>query len=424
MKNQTSPSTRTPTTRPHSAQRPSARYRRVLPISLATALLSVSALAVGPSVTAASASVQTSRVALVDWNDSFGSGGYGYGGYGSGDSRQGQESNPWGSSGGATTTANSDPATAAESRGVVLIDTVLGYQDAAAAGTGIVLTSNGEVVTNYHVVEGATSIKVTIASTGKTYTATVVGHDQTDDVALLQLKGAAKLTTAKIDHDTVAKGDKVTAVGNAGGTDSLTAAAGTVSALKQTITTESEGSTAGETLKNLIMTDADVVPGDSGGPLYDAQNEVVGIDAAASSGGEIDGYAIPIAKALTIVKQIASGQETSRVEIGAAAFLGVEVGDSSSSAASGFPGQDSLSNGSDTSGAVVEGVVADGPAAKAGLQAGDTVTALGGMTVTSAESVSTLIKSYQAGDRVKISWTDSNGAKHSATTTLAASPVA
>ena len=323
MRTQTSPSTRPLPTCPHSAERRPARGRQVLPITVATALLSVSALAVGPSVTTASASVQTSRVALVDWNNSFGSGGYGSGGYGSGGSGPGRDSSPWGSSGGSgTTSVNSDPATKAESRGVVLIDTVLGYQDAAAAGTGIVLTSDGEVLTNYHVVEGATSIKVTIASTGKSYTATVVGHDQTDDVALLQLKGAAKLATAKIDHDKVANGDAVTAVGNAGGTGSLTAAAGTVTGLGQTITTESEGSTAGETLRNLIMTDADVMPGDSGGPLYDAQNEVIGIDAAASSGGEIDGYAIPIAKALTIAKQIVSGQETSRVEIGAARLPG------------------------------------------------------------------------------------------------------
>jgi S1-C subfamily serine protease len=417
-------------------------WRRAVGVGLVTTLLSFGTVSAGAVTTAVA---PASRAVLVDWTSGSTDDPWSYGGgqsWGDGQSSGGQSSG--GQSGnsysqsGSTTTVDSQPATAAETRGVALIDTVLGYQDAAAAGTGIVLTSNGEVLTNYHVVEGATSIKVTIASTGKTYTAAVVGHDQTDDIALLKLTDASGLTTATIDDDTVATGDHVSAVGNAGGTDSLTAADGTVTSLSETITTESESGVAGETLENLIATDADVVPGDSGGPLNDHEGEVIGVDTAASTGSEINGYAIPIDTALRIVQEIRSGDETSTVQIGAGAFLGVQVSsadaaDSSSDGSSSgdsYPGdlygdgyaQDSATQQS--AGALVAGVEDGSPADTAGLQAGDTITAIGGSTVSSADDVSTLVQKHDAGDRVKVSWTDSSGDQHSATVKLAASPVA
>ena len=208
---------------------------------------------------------------------------------------------------------------------MVLIDTVLPYQNAQAAGTGMVLTASGQVLTNYHVVEGAGTITVTVATTGQSYQASVVGTDPSNDVALLQLTGASGLTTVKADDDQAQVGDAVTAVGNAGGTGTSTAAAGTISSLTSSVTAASEGSSGTETLASMIETTADVVSGDSGGPLFDAEGEVVGIDTAASTGSEIDGYAIPIARALGIVEQIRSGAETSSVRIGPAAFLGVEL---------------------------------------------------------------------------------------------------
>ena len=133
-----------------------------------------------------------------------------------------------------------------------------------------------------------------------------------------------------------AVGDEVTAVGNAGGTGTLTAARGTVSSLKASVTTAAEGSLSSETLKTMIETTADVVAGDSGGPLYDSEGEIVGIDTAASSGSEIDGYAIPIERALSIVRQIRSGEETSTVQIGPAPFLGVELASADSGVGSGY----------------------------------------------------------------------------------------
>ena len=323
----------------------------------------------------------------------------------------------------ASSSVDSDPATAAESRGVALVDTVL--TDGQAAGTGIVLTSDGEVLTNYHVVEGSTSIRVTLPGSGRTYTGTVVGADQAADVALLQLRGASGLATARIDDDTLALGDAVTAVGNAGGTGSLTAADGEVTDLSTSITTQSEGSVAGERLTRLVETSADVVPGDSGGPLLDAEGEVVGVDTAASSGGEINGYAVPIDTALAVVTQIRSGRETSAVRIGPAAFLGVQVetagvSDSAYGSAYGYGRSDAGTTGP---GATIAGVVDGGAAADAGLEAGDTVTAVGSTPVASAADLTEALAALDPGDRVRIAWTTPYGSSTSASVTLGSSPL-
>jgi S1-C subfamily serine protease len=327
--------------------------------------------------------------------------------------------NPRGAGGYPAASAVSRPAGVAQSAGVVVIDTVLPYANARAAGTGMVLTASGQVLTSYHVVEGASKIKVTVAETGKTYQATVVGSDQTADVALLQVKGASRLTTIKIDNDRTSVGDTVTAVGNAGGTGTLTAAKGKIVSLKASITTAAEGPVASETLRAMIETTADVVSGDSGGPLYDADGEVVGIDTAASSGREINGYAVPIQRALGIVQQIRSGKESATVRVGPAPFLGVELSDASSSEF-GYPGA-ALE---EPSGATVEGIVSGTAAAQAGLEAGDQITALGGYAITTAEDVAPLVADHDPGDRIKIVWIDQVGSQHSATVTLGASPVA
>ena len=176
-------------------------------------------------------------------------------------------------------------ATAAQQVGVVDIDTVLQYQGAEAAGTGMILTSSGEVLTNNHVIDGATSIKVTVVSTGASYTAKVVGTDPSDDVAVLQLQGASGLQTAKIGNSSgVNVGDAVTAVGNAGGVGGTPSAAkGSVVALNQTLTASNENGSNAETLTGMIEINAAVVAGDSGGPLYDSHDDVVGMDTAASS---------------------------------------------------------------------------------------------------------------------------------------------
>ncbi|QWT25401.1 S1C family serine protease [Subtercola sp. PAMC28395] len=356
--------------------------------------------------------------------------GNGYGnGYGSGNGFGfGQGNDGSGSaSGSGTATDSATAATDAQAVGVVLIDTKLDYQNAAAAGTGIILSSDGTILTNNHVVEGSTSISVTIATTGKTYTAKVVGTDAVDDVAVLKLDGASGLTTATLDtSSSVAVGDAVTGVGNAGGTGSLSAAAGAVTGLNQSVTTQAEGSAAGETLDGMIQIEADIQAGDSGGPLYDAQGEVIGIDTAASSGSAtVTGFAIPINTALKIAKQIESGTESGNVTIGYPAFLGVQIGSATSgTGSSGLGSRGSSGSTSTVAGATVAGVIDGTPAATAGLVAGDTITKVDGTTIDSGSTLTKTMKSYNPGDSVTISWTDANGASHSASVTLVEGPVA
>lgn len=329
--------------------------------------------------------------------------------------------------GSSTTTLGTATATDAQQSGVVLISTVLGYQSAEAAGTGVVLTSDGLVVTNNHVVAGATEISVTIGTTGETFVATVVGTDATADVAVLQLQGASGLTTAALDDDpqAVATGDAVTAVGNAEGGGVLLAADGTVTGLDESITTQSEGAAAGESLTGLIEVDADVVSGDSGGPLLDDEGEVIGITTAASSGSsDITGYAIPIEDVLDVVTQIVAGQDSGTITLGYPAFLGVQLATTGTTTLPGLgQGQGSSgSTGTTGSGATIAGVIDGTPAAGAGLAAGDTVTAVDGVAVADGDALSAALAEHAPGDQVTLTWTTAEGTSTSATVTLVAGP--
>lgn len=330
-------------------------------------------------------------------------------------------------SGSSTATLDATTATEAQQSGVVLISTVLGYQSAEAAGTGVVLTSDGLVVTNNHVVEGATQITVTIGSTGETYTAEVVGTDATADVAVLQLQGASGLAPAALDDDEagVAVGDAVTAVGNAEGGGVLLAADGTVTGLDESITTQAEGVSSGESLTGLIEVDADVVSGDSGGPLLDDEGEVVGITTAASSGSaDITGYAIPIDDVLDVVTQIVAGQDTDTITLGYPAFLGVQLATTGGDAAAlnGLPGSATGSTTGGVAGAVVAGVLDGTPAAQAGLAAGDTITAVDGVTVADGDALGAALAAHAPGDQVTLTWTTATGTSRSATVTLIEGP--
>ena len=377
-------------------------------LGAATALL-VCLAAASPAL--AAAGHPTGASTLRDWQ-------------GSSSSQGGSGGQQWESPDGSGTFgagATSQPATAAQSAGVVLIDTVLPYQHGQAAGTGMVLTSSGQVLTNYHVVQGAGSIRVTVAQTGQTYQATVIGTDPTQDVALIQLAGASGLTTIKPDTDGVEVGAQVTAVGNAGGTGTLSAADGEITGLDASVTAASEGGTAPETLTGMLETNANVLAGDSGGPLFDAQGEVVGIDTAGSSGGPPDAYAIPIDRALSIAQEIQSGHETSTVRIGPAAFLGVEVAGVPSYAGAGTSADGGFAT---MPGAQVSGLVSGAAAASAGLQTGDVITSLNGQTVSAPDDVSAALVGANPGDQMTIGWTGQDGSQHEAPVTLGASPVA
>jgi len=318
-----------------------------------------------------------------------------------------------------------------------------GDQQATSAGTGIVLTSNGEVLTNNHVINGATSIKVTDVGNGRTYTAKVVGYDASHDIAVLQLQNASGLTVASLGNSsTVRAGDNVVALGNAGGKGGTpSVASGTVTALNQSITASDELSGTSEQLTGLIETNANIQPGDSGGSLVNAYGQVVGIDTAASSGSEvqssqsqasdIQAYAIPINDALSIARQIEAGTTSADVHIGDTAFLGVQIqsaSQGSSDGSGGFGGFGGLGNqgsgNSSASGVTVAGTLSGSPAANAGLTQGDVITALGGQSVATPEDISHVLVKYHPGDSISISWVDQAGQSHTANVTLANGPAA
>jgi len=213
----------------------------------------------------------------------------------------------------------------------------------------------------------------------------------------------------------------VTAVGNAGGTGTLSAATGQITGLDASVTAGSEDGTDPETLNGMVETNANVLAGDSGGPLYDSQGEVVGIDTAGSTGGAPDAYAIPIARALSVVQQINSGHHTSTVRIGPAAFLGVQVASTPSYAGYGNTARGGFAT---TPGAQVSDVVSGAAAASAGLRAGDVITSLNGQAVSSPGDVSAALVGANPGDHVTMGWTSQDGSQHTAPVTLGASPVA
>jgi S1-C subfamily serine protease len=319
---------------------------------------------------------------------------------------------------------------------LVDVTSTLGYQGATAKGTGIVLTSNGEILTNNHVISGATSVSVTDIGNGKTYKATVVGYDVSQDIAVLQLSGASGLTTAATgDSSTVQVGDKVVALGNAGGVGGTpSVAAGSVTALNQSITASDEGSGTSEQLSGLIETNADIQAGDSGGPLVNSHGQVIGVDTAASSGYSLggngfggngfggngsssnsgqasttQGYTIPINTALSIARQIEAGQASSTVHIGETAFLGVGIASSDQQTGTGV---------------TIQGAESGTPAANAGLTQGDVITSVAGQTVNSGTSIQQVLGAYHPGDKISIAWTDTSGQSHTATVTLANGPEA
>jgi S1-C subfamily serine protease len=306
-----------------------------------------------------------------------------------------------------------------------LVDVVsnLGYQSGQAAGTGIVLTPNGEVLTNNHVINGATSVKVRDVGNGRTYPAKVVGYSASKDVAVLQLQGASGLTTANLgDSSQVRVGDKVVAIGNAlgrNGTPSV--ATGRVTGLGRAITAGDEGSGTSEQLTGLIQSNAPIQPGDSGGPLTNTHGQVIGIDTAGSSGSTqlssassaTQAFTIPINEALNFAHQIEAGTGSATVHIGSTAFLGIEV--ASGSQVPGTPA---------STGAQIAGVTQGSAAAAAGLGAGDTITSLAGHSITSSSQIRSVLNGYHPGDKVSISWTDQSGASHTASVTLATGPAA
>ena len=336
-----------------------------------------------------------------------------------------------GSSGTAPSSAGTGPADASSiaahvDPGLVDVNTTIDYGAAEGAGTGMVLTSGGEVLTNNHVVEGATTISVTDVGNGRTYDATVVGYSVARDVAVLKLTGASGLQTVTTTAAKVSVGEEVVGIGNAGGAGGTPSyAGGTVTATSQSITANDELTGTAEKLSGMIGTNADIQSGDSGGPLVNSSGQVIGMDTAGSetfqfgsqSGGS--GFAIPIGVATSIARQITAGQSSTTVHAGPTAFLGVEIGQP----ASGL-GQGSGYGGSGTtSGVQISGVVSGSAAAGSGLAAGDVITSVDGHGVTSQSALqSVMVNDVKPGQTVTVRYTDTAGQQHTVSVVLTSGP--
>jgi S1-C subfamily serine protease len=365
--------------------------------------------------------------------------------------------------------------------GLVIINTTLQYTSEEAAGTGMVISSGGLLLTNNHVIENATKISATVVSTGKTYSVKVVGYDVTGDVALLQMQDASGLHTIPIGNSAAVKsGDAVVAMGNAEGQSQIVPAAGSITAINQSITASDQGGTVtSESLHGMLETNADIVSGDSGGPLANAAGKVIGMDTAGENGGfnsqqSSAGFAIPIAKALSVVHQISAGQASSTIVIGYPPFIGVYIGQGTNSSpqaqaeqqegngagggsgnggfgnggfggsgSGGSGGSGSGSSGSSgsqscytsdatltvpstiapaSSGTLVIGTICGSPAAAAGLTAGSVITGVNGQTIGAPQSMVTIMSKYKPGTTVSLTWITPSGQRKTGNMTLTAGP--
>jgi len=305
---------------------------------------------------------------------------------------------------------------AAVDPGLADVIATLGYQNAISEGTGMVLTSSGEVLTNNHVIDGATSVKITDVGNGRTYTATVVGYDQADDIAVLQAQGASGLKTVTPGSSAkVTVGEAVIALGNAegkGGTPAV--ATGQVTGLNQSITATNAAEHTSEQLTGLIRTNVPLQSGDSGGPLVTTAETVIGMNTAASSSyqfqsGTGQAFAIPISQPASVAGQIEAGRASATIHIGATGFLGIEAGQY-------------VVPFTSTTEAVIVGVMPGLPAANAGLAAGDVIVSINGHAVTSPSGIQALLEPYHPGDQISITWQDLSGQTHTATVALATGP--
>lgn len=288
-------------------------------------------------------------------------------------------------------------------RGIVLIDATLDTTT-QSSGTGMILNAGGQVLTNYHVVRSSSSVTVTVVASQRRYTATLVGRDAIHDVALLQLDGASGMPTITPDKDAVSVGDAVVAAGNAAGQGYLTAFAGRIRGTDRSIRVRGASpNDPEENLSGLLETDAHAEPGDSGGPLFDAEGEVLGMTTAGSSAGSQGAaYAVPIANALAVVGKISAGDETGGVVVGPKASLGVNAVEEAGN------------------GVRVTKVISGTAAARAGLKVDDYITSVAGQSVSTLAALLEALDTVQPGQTVTVAWTR-NGTADSSRVALDAS---
>ena len=341
--------------------------------------------------------------------------------------------------------------------GLVDITSQLKYASETAEGTGMILSPGGLVLTNNHVIDGATQVTVVLAdNASQHYTAQVIGYDQADDVALLKLTGAAGLATVSFGNSSqVRVGTPVLALGDAQGKGGVTAAPGAISGLNRSIQASDEGSDTTEDLNHMLETNAQIQQGDSGGALANNAGQVIGMITAANTGsdgqpGGTTGFAIPIDFALNVARQIVSGQSTATVSIGVPGFLGVEVAQSTSpdprqqaadqqgngqggTRRGGPRGRPACVVGSQQpgvprkiapagSGALILGVLCGTAAQTRGLVPGDVIVSVDGQAVTTPGSLTTITARYHPGTVVSVVWEDTRGAQHTTKIRLGTGP--
>ncbi len=289
---------------------------------------------------------------------------------------------------------------------------IFGAAEQEAAGTGIIMSKDGYILTNNHVVNGASKVQV-VTTDGTTYEGVkVIGSDPLNDVAYLKINGVSNLTPAEIgDSSTVRVGQQVIAIGNALGQYQNTVSSGIISGKGRPVSASSEGdSNNTESLTDLLQTDAAINPGNSGGPLLNFSGQVIGMNTAVASDAEGIGFAIPINATKGTTKSVVAGDGVKR------AYLGLRYVEITAAVAKQYDlpvkqGAYVATSGSDAA------VVAGSPAAKAGLQEKDIVTKINGQVVGSAGGVSTLIGQYGPGDTIEITYLR-NGKEVTAKVTL------
>ena len=303
------------------------------------------------------------------------------------------------------------------------IDTGAGRGE--AAGTGMVITSSGEVLTNNHVIADATTVRVELVENGETHTAKVLGYDVKDDVALLKIDGVSGLNTVSFaDASKVAVGDAVVAIGNAGGRGGAPAvSSGSVTALDQKVTAGDQGTGNSETLAGMIEISAPIEPGDSGGPLVNSKGQVIGMNTAAATSDRFSGqsvsstaFAIPINRAVQLAHQIEAEQDSANVHIGERGLLGVRVRDIAS--------QLTCTSVPTNSGALVAGVNSGSPADSAGLGTCDVIVSVAGKNIATTSDLNAAMFPYHPGEKVAVGWVDQSGHRQNANLALVAGPPA
>jgi S1-C subfamily serine protease len=348
-------------------------------------------------------------------------------------------------------------------QGIVIINTTLQYRSERAAGTGMVINAgSGLVLTNNHVIENSTKITATVAATGQNFQATVVGYDATGDIALIRLQHPSGLHQVPLgDSSKVKVGDAVTALGNAEGRNAIVPAPGHITGVNRTITASDQGgAVTSETLHGMFQTDAGIVSGDSGGPLVNAAGRVIGMDTAGNDVRFPDqqaaaGFAIPVNTALSVAREIAAGHASSTISIGYPPFIGIYVGQGTSSdpqqqaaaqqqqqnngfgGGNGFSGngsgsQSCYSNDSSlpvpstiapvSSGTLVVGTICSSPAAVAGVAAGSVITAVNGQAIGAPQTVHSALSKFRPGDTVSLTWVTPSGQHKTASITLTPGP--